>query len=144
MLPLMKVTHLITFACGALLTLGLTSVTQSQAQSPNHVYELRMYHAMPGKFGDLQKRFREHVITLFNRHDMNSIGYWVPQDKPDSDNLLIYILEHPSREAATKDWAAFNADPEWVKVKADSEVNGKLVDHVDDYFMNPTDFSKIK
>jgi hypothetical protein len=140
----MKPSHLISFACGALLMLGVASVSQSQAQAPNHVYELRMYHAMPGKLGDLQKRFRDHTITIFNKHDMKSVGYWVPQDPPNSDNLLIYILEHPSRDAATKDWAAFNADPEWVKVKADSEANGKLVDHVDNYFMNPTDYSKLK
>lgn len=140
----MKVTHLISFACGALLTLGIMSVGRSQAAAPAHVFELRMYHANPGKLDDLEKRFRDHTVSIFNHHDMKSIGYWIPQDKPNSDNLLIYILEHPSREAATKNWAAFNADPEWVKVKAASEANGKLVDHVDNYFMNPTDFSELK
>jgi hypothetical protein len=140
----MKISHLISFALGALLMLGVTSVSQSQAQSPNHVFELRMYHAMPGKLAALESRFRDHTVTIFNKHDMKSVGYWVPQDAPNSDNLLIYILEHPSRDAATKNWAAFNTDPEWVKAKGESEANGKLVDHVDNYFMNPTDFSKIK
>jgi hypothetical protein len=112
--------------------------------SPNHVYELRMYHINPGKMDAVQKRFREHVIPIFKRLNMKGIGYWVPQDPPDSQNLLIYILEHPSREAATKNWATFNADPAWLKAKAESEVNGKLVDHGDNYFMNPTDFSKLK
>lgn len=140
----MKISHLISFALGALLMLGVTSVSQSQAQSPNHVFELRMYHAMPGKLAALESRFRDHTITIFNKHDMKSVGYWVPQDAPNSDNLLIYILEHPSRDAATKNWAAFNTDPEWVKAKGESEANGKLVDHVDNYFMNPMDFSKIK
>jgi len=140
----MKASHLISFVCVSLLTLGMTTIAQSQAQPPNHVYELRMYHTLPGKLGDLQKRFRDHTITIFNKHDMKSLGYWVPQDAPNSDNLLIYILEHPSRDAATKNWAAFNTDPEWVKVKTESEANGKIVDHVDNYFMNPTDYSKIK
>jgi hypothetical protein len=140
----MKASHLISFFCGALLMLGVTTISQSQAQAPNHVYELRMYHANPGKLAALESRFRDHTITIFNRHDMKSVGYWVPQDPPNSDNLLIYILEHPSREAATKDWDAFKKDPEWVKVSAESEANGKLVDHVDSYFMNPTDFSKLK
>ena len=72
---------------------------------------------------------------------MKSIGYWVPQDTPE---LLIYILEHPSREAAVKNWAAFNADPEWVKAKAATEVSGAIIDHVDNYFMEPTDYSKLK
>jgi hypothetical protein len=140
----MKASHLISFACGALLMLGVTTIGQSQAQAPNHVYELRMYHAMPGKLDALKARFRDNTIRIFDRLNMKSVGYWVPQDAPNSDNLLIYILEHPNREVATKNWASFNADPEWVKVKAASEANGKLVDHVDDYYMNPTDFSKLK
>jgi hypothetical protein len=75
---------------------------------------------------------------------MKSIGYWQPDDAPRSRNLLVYILEHPSREEALKNWAAFQADPEWKKVKADSEANGPLVDRIDRYFMNPTDFSELK
>ena len=140
----MKKFHLISFIGGVLLTLGVVTISQSQAQTAAHVYELRMYHAMPGKLGDLQKRFRDHTIAMFKKHDMKDIGYWVPQDPPNSENLLIYILEHPSREAATKNWAAFMADPVWVKAKAESEANGPLVDHVDSYFMNPTDYSKLK
>jgi hypothetical protein len=138
----MKISHLISFVGGAVLMLLIAGVTRSEAQAPNHVYELRVYHANPGKLDALNQRFRDHTITIFNKHNMKSVGYWVPQDN--KDNVLIYVLEHPSREAATKDWAAFNADPEWVKVKAESEANGKLVDHVDDTYMNPTDYSKLK
>jgi hypothetical protein len=137
----MKPSHLISFICGVLLTLGVTTIGQSQAQPPNHVYELRMYHTVPGRLDALQRRFRDHTISIFDKHDMKSIGYWVPQDTPE---LLIYILEHPSRDAATKNWAAFMADPEWVKAKTESEASGKIVDHVDNYFMNPTDYSKLK
>lgn len=137
----MKASHLISFVCGVLVTLGLTTVSQSQAQPPKHVYELRMYHTVPGRLDALNKRFRDNTDKIFRKHDMNAIGYWIPQDTPD---LYIYVLEHPSREAATKNWAAFNADPEWVKAKADSEASGKIVDHVDNYFMNPTDYSRLK
>jgi hypothetical protein len=140
----MKASHLISFACGVLATVAVVLTTgTSKAQAPNHVYELRVYHANPGKLDGLKARFRNDTIRIFNKHDMKSVGYWTPQ-APNADNLLIYVLQHPSREAATKDWAAFNADPEWVKVKAASEVNGKLVDHVDDTFMDPTDFSMLK
>ena len=58
---------------------------------------------------------------------MKSVIYLAPQDTPDSQNTLIYLLEHPSREAAKKAWADFQADPEWVKVSADSQVNGRIV-----------------
>jgi hypothetical protein len=75
---------------------------------------------------------------------MKSIGYWSHEDATESQELLIYILEHPSRQEAEKNWAAFQADPEWQKVKAESEANGKLVNHIDHYFMDPTSFSALK
>lgn len=59
-------------------------------------------------------------------------------------NLFVYLLEHPSREEARKNWAAFQADLEWQKVKADSETNGALANHIDSYFMDPTSFSALK
>ena len=97
------------------------------ANPSHHVYELRMYHVNPGKTEALQARFRDHTDAIFKRHNMKSIGYWVPEDAPSSQNLLVYILEHPSRQEAEKNWAAFQADPEWKKVKAESEAKGSLV-----------------
>ena len=70
--------------------------------------------------------------------------YLAPQDTPDSQNTLIYLLEHPSREAAKKAWADFQADPEWVKVSAESQVNGRIVSKVVSVFADPTDYSPIK
>ena len=110
----------------------------------HHVYELRMYHVNDSKTEALQTRFRDHTDALFKKHNMKSVGYWVPEDAPSSQNLFIYILEHPSREEAKKNWAEFQADPEWKKVKAESEKNGPLVDHIDSYFMDPTSFSAIQ
>jgi len=74
---------------------------------------------------------------------MKSIGYWVPGDAPSSQNLFVYILEHPSREEAKRNWDSFHADPEWKKVKAESEAQGPLVDHIDSYFMDPTSYSAL-
>jgi hypothetical protein len=111
---------------------------------PNHVYELRLYHVKDGKMDALIARFRDHTDALFNQHNMKCIGYWQPQDPPSSQNLFVYILEHLSREAAQQNWAAFQADPRWKKVKADSEASGPLVDHIDSYFMDPTTFSSLK
>jgi len=75
---------------------------------------------------------------------MKSIGYWRPEDAPNSENLFIYILEHPSREEAKKNWAAFQGDPEWKKVKAESETEEPLANHIDSYFMDATSFSALK
>ena len=75
---------------------------------------------------------------------MTSTGYWTPEDAPYSQNLFIYILKHPSRDEAKRNWAAFQEDPEWKNVKAESEAQGPLVDHIDSYFMDPTSFSALK
>jgi hypothetical protein len=133
---------LLSFFCGAAVTLGFSSLMGSNPS--HHVYELRMYHVNPGKMDALRDRFADHTDALFKRHNMKSIGYWVPEDAPASQNLFIYILEHPSREEAEKNWADFQADPEWQKVKTESEKNGKLADHTDRYFMDPTSFSALQ
>jgi hypothetical protein len=114
------------------------------AQADTRVFELRVYHTPDGKLDDLLKRFREHTRTIFDRYKMTSIGYWVPMDEPLKGRTLYYILAFPSREAATKSWASFGADPEWKKVAAASEANGKIVEKVDSTFLTPTDFSAIK
>ena len=117
----------------------------SQQDNPTHaatgVYELRVYHAAPGKLGDLHQRFRDHTIELFDRHGIKSVAYWTPLDEPDKSNTLIYILQHPSREAAAANWKSFQDDPEWKSVHEKSEVNGKLVEKVDSTFLTLTDFS---
>lgn len=105
------------------------------------VYELRVYHAAPGKQGELLARFRDHTVKIFQRHGMKSMAYWTPLDEPQKSEMLIYILEHPSREAATANWKAFQEDAEWKRVRDKSEENGKLVEKVDSTFMELTDFS---
>ena len=114
------------------------------AAAQDRVFELRTYTCHEGKLEALKARFRDHTIAIFKRHNMESVGYWIPQDPERSKNTLIYILVHHSREAADKNWAAFRADPEWVKAKADSEAAGPIVQKVDSVFMSPADFSGLK
>jgi NIPSNAP len=133
---------LLSFLCGAAVMFGFSALHGSNP--PHHVYELRMYHVNAGKMDALKARFGDHTDAIFKRHNMKSIGYWVPEDAPNSQNLFIYILEHPSREEAKKNWDAFHDDPEWKKVKAESEAQGPLVDHVDNYFMDPTSYSAVQ
>ena len=107
-------------------------------------FEMRTYTAAEGKIEALHKRFREHTNALFVKHGMTIIGFWTPTDGDAPKNTLVYILAYPDREAREKDWQEFQADPEWVKAKADSEKDGKLVDKVVSVFMAPTDYSPIK
>jgi hypothetical protein len=115
--------------------------SSNTAQNGAGVYELRIYHAAPGKLPELLARFRDHTVKLFDRHGMKSLAYWTPVDKPEKSKTLIYILYHPSREAAAANWKSFQDDPEWKSVKDKSEANGKLVDSIDSTYMSLTDFS---
>jgi hypothetical protein len=117
---------------------GVKAVAQTSAST---VFELRVYHAYEGKLDDLLARFRDHTIAIFKRHGIESVAYWTPTDEPLKGKTLFYILRHPSREAATANWAAFHDDPEWKRVSAASEANGKLVVNTESTFLKLTDFS---
>jgi hypothetical protein len=125
-----------------LLALSILAAGFTFAQSP--VYELRTYTAADGKLDALIARFKDRTIPIFNRLHMESVGYWVPTDGPAAKNTLIYILKHPSRAEADKNWAAFMADEEWKKVAAETEKDGRLATKVDRVWMNATTFSKLK
>src|SRR5262245_29772008 len=105
------------------------------------VYELRTYTAHEGKLDAMNSRFRNHTLRLFEKHGMKNIGYWVPQDAPLHENTLIYIVAHPSREAAQKAWEAFRADPEWHTVRAESEAAGPIVVKLTSVFLDAVDYS---
>jgi len=108
------------------------------------VFELRTYTSPPGKLPALHRRFREHTTELFARHGMTNVAYWTPEDSARRENTLVYLLAYPSRQAARDSWAAFSADPEWQRVRAESEANGKIVEKVESMFLSPTDFSAMK
>ena len=108
------------------------------------VFEIRTYYTFPGRLPALHKRFREHTMKMFEKHGMTNIGYWTPQDSPGKDNTLIYVVSHASREQAKANWAAFIADPEWQKIAADSQLDGKIVEKIDSVFVDATDYSPVK
>jgi len=133
-------------ACSVLVFAGgfvAGNIVRAQSDS-KRVFELRTYTAPEGKLGELDKRFRDHTMRIFKKHGMDNVGYWHPQDAPDSANTLIYIISHKSRDAAKASWAAFQADPEWQKVSTESQVNGRIVSKVVSVFMDSTDYSPLK
>jgi hypothetical protein len=122
-----------------LLSALLAACTWAQSR----VYELRTYTCYEGKLEALKANFRDHHIETFKRHGIESIGYWVPQDPELAKNTLIYLLAHPSRAAAEKNWAEFRKDPEFLKVAADPK-NGNIVKKMESVYLDPTDFSLLK
>jgi hypothetical protein len=132
-----------TFIAGAALR-GVVVEPGVAAQTTNRVFEIRTYTAAPGKFDALNRRFKDHTVRLFTKHGMTHVGYWRPADAPLSENTLIYVLAHQSREAAKKSWEGFRSDPEWIKARDESEKDGRLAVKVDSVYLNPTDYSPIK
>ena len=132
-----SVAALVLFVCGL-------AVGRAYQPASSKVYEMRTYTATEGNLDAVNARFRDHTIKLFEKHGMKSVGYWMPTDGPAAGTTLIYILEHPSREAAKANWSAFSADPDWQKAKAASEVNGRIVAKAESVFLTATDYSPIK
>src|SRR5438309_11506217 len=127
--------------------LGLAVAARAAREEKNvdgRVFELRTYHAAPGKMEALHARFRDHTCKLFEKHHMTIIGFWNPTDAQQAERKLIYLLAFPSKEAAAKSWKDFGADPEWKAVKEASERNGKLVERMESVYLNPTDYSPLK
>jgi len=134
---------LVSFVAGSLMTARLAHIHQVRADS-NRVFELRVYHAVPGKMPALESRFRDTASKLLAKHDLKAVGYWVPEgDAPAFDNTFVYILVHPGREEAKKNWDAMRTDPGFQEVMKSEQAN-KLVKKVDFTFMRPTDFSPMK
>ena len=131
------------FILGFLLGQNFDFTTNAHAQS-NKVFELRTYTTAEGKLPNLLARFRDHTMTFFERHGMTNVGYWVPQDSPDSENTLIYLLEHSSRQAAQENWTNFLADAEVLRVMAESEAAGSIISNIESVFVEPTSFSPIR
>jgi hypothetical protein len=115
------------------------------ATSDQRVFELRTYYTHPGRLDALNKRFREHTNRIFQKHGIEIIGFWTPQDDKDGKGgKLVYLIAFPSREAAAASWKAFREDPEWQKARDASEADGKIVSKVESVFLDPTDYSPIK
>jgi hypothetical protein len=116
-------------------TLGLSLPAWAGDHS---LFEMRTYTTNEGKLASLQSRFRDHTMTLFDKHGIKNIAYWVPADIP---NTLIYIVAHESRDSAAANWKAFVDDPAWQKVYTDSIADGPLVQKIVNVFMTKTDYS---
>jgi hypothetical protein len=113
------------------------------------VFELRTYTTPEGKLENLNARFRDHTLKLFEKHGMQNVAYWVKTpDQKGANTTLIYLLAHKDREAAKKSFDAFRQDPDWVKAKAESEKDGSLTipppNGVKSEFLVPTDYSPLK
>jgi hypothetical protein len=114
------------------------------------VFELRTYIATKGNLGNLNDRFKDHTIKLFEKYGMTNIAYWnILKGQKGEDTKLIYLLAHKSQEAAKKSFDEFRLDPDWVAARKASEEKGggsltEAKGGVVSEFLVPTDYSPLK
>jgi NIPSNAP len=124
-----------------LMMLAPGTPSAGQPRSPSRCFELRTYTVAPGKLEALHRRFQDHAMALFKKHGVEVVAFWMPADRPDT---VMYMLAHPSCEAAPAAWKAFFDDPAWIAARDASEKNGPLVTKVEKVFMTPTPYSPLK
>src|SRR6516225_4115705 len=107
------------------------------------IYELRIYRALPGRLPNLLDRFRNHTLRIWERHGIRQAGFWTTL-VGESIYDLTYLLAWESLAEREKKWAAFMTDPEWLKVRAESEKDGPINANVSNSLLVPTDFSSVK
>lgn len=107
------------------------------------IYELRVYHCVPGRLPDLLNRFTEVTLALWEKHGIRQAGFWTVAIG-ESSNDLYYLLQWASLAEREEKWAAFASDPDWLSAKAKTEANGQLVASVSNQMLQPTSFSSVK
>lgn len=107
------------------------------------IYELRTYTAMPGKMPALLARFRDHTCALFEKHGIHNVGYWTNSVGGRNDELL-YIVAFEDMAQRDRAWTAFVTDPDWIAVRDASEKDGPILHHLENRFLNPTNFSPLR
>lgn len=103
------------------------------------IQELRIYEAMPGRMSDLQSRFANHTMGLFERHGMENIGHW--NEVFGTSSKLVYMLGYPSLAEREKSWGSFRKDPEWHKVQAESLKHGPITSTMQNRILRPTPYA---
>ena len=107
------------------------------------LYELRVYRCLPGRLPALLKRFDTITLKLWEKFGIRQVGFWTTLVGP-SNNALYYLLEWQSLAEREQKWNAFATNPEWLAARAETEKNGPLVEHIENMFLSPTAYSKLK
>ncbi len=107
------------------------------------IHELRIYHAVPGRMPDLNNRFSTITLKMWEKFGIRQVGFWTTLVGP-SNNALYYLLEWQSLAEREQKWNAFAANPEWLAARAETEKNGPLVERLENIFLTPTAYSKLK
>jgi hypothetical protein len=105
-------------------------------------YELRVYTTVPGRMANLLARFKDYTVPIWQKYGIIPIGFGTTLIGHSSSELT-YILAWNSLADREIKWAAFQRDPEWLRVRDESEKDGPIVASINNQLLSPTDFSAL-
>jgi hypothetical protein len=91
------------------------------------IFELRTYHSPTRmQLAALHERFAGPEVRIFQRSGIHPLFYTSTVFGTNMPNLT-YLIPFDSLAEREKAWAAFSADPEWIRVRKDSvEKHGEI------------------
>ena len=107
------------------------------------IHELRIYHCMPGRLGDLNNRFANITLKIWEKHGIRQVGFWTVLIGP-SNHALYYMLEWESLAERETKWDAFIGDPQWQAKRAESEAQAIIVERIENQILVPTAYSPLR
>ncbi|HEY5225755.1 MAG TPA: NIPSNAP family protein [Methylovirgula sp.] len=106
------------------------------------LHEFRIYTALPGRMPNLLARFKDHTVSIWQKHEIVPIGFWTTLIGR-STRELTYILAWNSLADREAKWAAFQHDSDWLRVRDESERDGPIVESISSQILSPTSFSAL-
>ena len=106
------------------------------------IYEIRSYEIVPGRMPAMHARFQNHTMEFFRRHGIAVVGFW--EAMIGVSNVLHYIVRFDDLGHRERAWAAFMADPDWVRVRAESEKDGPIVARIRSEIWRPAAYSPMQ
>ncbi len=107
------------------------------------LYEMRVYHCIPGRLPALLKRFETKTLKIWEKHGIRQAGFFTTV-VGESNQQLVYFLAWDSLAERESKWNAFMADQEWINARAETEKDGQIVERVINQILTPTVFSSVK
>ena len=102
------------------------------------LFELRIYHPMPGRLDDLVERIGAVMPPFFERHGFAPrLGQWTGVAGSPTP-VFAWLLRWPSLEARMAAFAALGADEEWNAVRLRTNGPGEMVRRYDLRLLSPS------
>jgi hypothetical protein len=108
------------------------------------IYEMRIYHCVPGRLAALNARFANITLKLWEKHGIRQTGFFTDYIGDNCNNKLTYLLVWDSLAERERRWNAFASDPVWIEARGQTEKDGPIVARVENSILTPTAYSALQ